>query len=73
MQPLALFKPVDRRNVRVIERSQQLRFTPEARQPLGIQYESLRQNFDGNLAPQIGIVGYKNLLRNRFKVFGVGP
>ena len=43
---------VDRRDVRMIERREELRFAPEARQPLGIDRKELGKNLQRDIAPE---------------------
>jgi hypothetical protein len=43
---------VDRGDVRVAERRQQLRFPPEACEPLGIGGDRLRQELERDVAPE---------------------
>ena len=54
---VALFDPVYRRDVRVVERRQQARFPFEACQPIGIVRERRRQDLDRDVAPQARIAG----------------
>ena len=51
------FKAVNRRDVRMVERGQQLRFTLEASQPVWIEREGVRQDFQRDVAAQRGVVG----------------
>ena len=46
------FEAVDRSNVRMVQRREDLRFPPEAPYPLGIRGESRRQNLDRHLSPE---------------------
>src|SRR5579863_6294556 len=50
-----VFQAVDCRNVRVIERSEYLRFAVEARHALCVSCEGFGQNFQGYVTPQLGI------------------
>ena len=54
---LGLFQAVDRGDVRVIERCQQLRFALEPGEPLGIRREGFGQHFDGHLAVEPKVLG----------------
>src|SRR4029434_4532948 len=49
MLALVLLDSVDRRNVRVLQRSQEFRLTLEAREPLGVLFELLGQRLDGDV------------------------
>jgi hypothetical protein len=49
------------RNVRMIQRCHDLRFTFEPRQPLGISGEQLRQDFDGDIAIELRVAGAVDL------------
>src|SRR6266699_3353595 len=40
----------------MIQRSQHLRFTLESGKPFGIVRESFRQDFDGHVAPELGVM-----------------
>jgi len=53
---LALRKPVDRRDVRMIERGEHLCFTLEARKPLGICSVEIRQHLQRHVAMQAAVV-----------------
>ena len=52
---MRLFEPVDLRDVRMIERSQDLRFPFEAGEPFRIGREGLGQDFDGNVAMEFRV------------------
>ena len=52
-----VFDSVDSRDVRVVERRQDLRFAFESRKALGIGGECARQDLDGDVSPEAGIVG----------------
>jgi hypothetical protein len=47
MLALVLLESVDRRNVPVIQRSQEFRLTRKAREAFGVLFELLRQRLDG--------------------------
>src|SRR6266550_3842511 len=49
------FKAVDRGDVRVIERRQQLCFALETREAVGIGDKAVREDLERNLAVQVGI------------------
>ena len=51
-----LFQPVDRGDVGMIQRRQHLRFALKTGEPFGIVRERFRQNFDGHVAPELGVV-----------------
>ena len=53
----ALFHTVNRRDVRMIQRGQHLRFACEAGHTVGIVRERLRQHLDRDLAVQLGVGG----------------
>ena len=53
----ALFEPVDRGDVRVIQRGENFGFALKAREPVSIGGQRRRQNLDRNLAFQLGIGG----------------
>ena len=55
------FEAVDRSNVRVVQRREDLRFAPEACDPLGIRGESRRQNLDRHLSPERCVRGTVHL------------
>src|SRR5579863_3070264 len=50
-----VFQAVDCRNVRMIKRSEYLRFAVEARHALSVSCEGFGQNFQGYVTPQLGI------------------
>ena len=52
-----VLEPVDRADVRMIQRRQHPRFAFEARQPLGVVRERARQDLDGDIAAQPRIAG----------------
>ena len=54
--PFDLLQPMDRRDVGMIQRSQHLRFALETGEPLGIVRERFWENFDGNIAPELGVL-----------------
>ncbi len=54
----------------MIERCQRPRFTLEARQPLGIVHEVVRQNLDGDLAPKVGIERAVDFAHSALAEFG---
>jgi len=47
------FDAVDLRDMRIVQRREDLRFTPESGQSIGILRESLRQDFERNLATEL--------------------
>ena len=53
----AFFQTVDRRDVRVIERGEELRFAMQPREPLGIGGEQLRQHLQRDVATELRIAG----------------
>lgn len=52
---IRFFEPVDRRNVRMIERGKDVRFPLEARKPVRIEQEGIGQDFDGDIAFQLHV------------------
>ena len=50
-----LLQAVDSRDVRMVERGEQFRFTLKARQAIRILRERLGQNFDGDVALQLRV------------------
>jgi hypothetical protein len=53
----AVLQAVDVRNVRVIERGEHVCLALEARQPLGILGEDVRQDFQRDVAVELGVAG----------------
>src|ERR1700693_2857666 len=51
-----MFKTVDRGNVRVIQLSQHLCFALETGESFGVVCERFGQNFNGHVAPELGVV-----------------
>ena len=49
------FNPVDRGDVRMIERREDLRFTGKARESLRVRSEELGQDFDCHVAIELGV------------------
>jgi hypothetical protein len=47
-------------DVGMIQRSQHLRFPLKTGKPFGIVCESFRQDFDGHVAPELGVMGLVN-------------
>ena len=66
----ALFDTVDRRDVGMVQRGQHLRFAGEARQAVGIGGENVRQDFDGDVAIELGIGGAIDGAHAAFAEFG---
>ena len=52
-----IFEPVDRRNVRMIQRREDLRFTLEARESFRIVGDYRQQDFDRDLSMQLRVAG----------------
>ena len=52
---VALFDPVDRADVRVIERREDPRFALEAGQAIGIRGEGTRQHLERDVAPELRV------------------
>ncbi len=50
-----LLQPIDRGDVRVVQRGKQVGLTPEAREPLGIACHFGRQHLDRRLAIEVGV------------------
>ena len=55
MDAVALFDPVDRADVRMVERREHPRFALEAGQPVGIRGEGTRQNLERDVAPELRV------------------
>ena len=53
---VGLLQSIDRGDVRMIQRSQHLRFALKTGEPFGIVRERFRQNLDGHVAPELGVV-----------------
>ena len=51
----ALLEAVDRADVRMVERREHPRFALEAREPLGIRREDVRQDLDRDVAPELRV------------------
>ena len=51
-----VLEPVDRRDVRVIEGGQHLRFPPETGETLRVLRDGGREHLDGHLAPELRVV-----------------
>ena len=51
------FEPVNRRDVRMVQSGQDVRFTPEAGHAIGIEREGVRQDLERDVAIQRGIAG----------------
>ena len=49
------FEPVDGGDIGMVQRGKRLRFTLEAREPLGVVRERLRQDLDCDVAIELGI------------------
>ena len=56
-----LLEAMDRRDVRVVERREQLRLAAEAGQPLGILRHLGGQHLEGHLAPELRVRGAVDL------------
>ena len=52
-----LLQPMNGRNIRMIERCQDLRFALETGQPLGVVDERVGQDLQGDIAVELGIDG----------------
>ena len=57
-----VFHAVDRGDVRVIERGEHVRFARESREPLGVGRKRVGQDFQCDLAPQLGVARTIDLL-----------
>ena len=51
-----LFQSVNRGDVRMIQRRQHFRFALKTGEPFGIVRKRFRQNFDGHVAPELGVM-----------------
>jgi len=60
-RPASKVEPVERRDVRVVQRCQELRFPLEASEPLFVTGELFGQDFDGDVALQLRIDGTVDL------------
>ena len=56
LRPACFLYPVDRSNVRMVERGQHVRLTLEPGDALGVGAECGRKNLDGHLAPELQIL-----------------
>ena len=61
---------VDRADVRMIERGQDLRFAPESGERLGVLERSARENLEGDLSTEFGIAGAIDLAHSTFAQLG---
>jgi hypothetical protein len=52
---LVLVEAVDRADVRVVQRGEQLRFALETREAIAVPRERARQRFDGHVAAELGV------------------
>ena len=59
--PLSSSQAVDRGNVRVVQRGQQLRFTFKPGQPLFVLCELFGKRLDRNFTPELGVAGTPHL------------
>jgi hypothetical protein len=57
VQSGGFIEPVNRRDVRVVQRGQHTRFAAEARQPLRVFTQFPGQRFDRDVAGELGVVG----------------
>ena len=57
LEVVRFFKAVNRTDVRMVERGEQLRFAFEASKPIGIEDEGLGQDFQRDAAVQRGVAG----------------
>ena len=53
----SVFDTVDRRDIGVVQRGQDLGFAGETREAIGISGEDIRKDFDGDFAIELGIRG----------------
>src|SRR5213593_990799 len=58
LRALGFFESVDRGDMRMIERGQQLRLALESSDPFRIFCEELGQSFDGDVAIELGVTGF---------------
>ena len=73
MNATAVFESEDRRNVRVIDGRQDLRFALESRKSIRIVGERWRQDLDRDVAIQLGIAGAVDLTHPADSNQGVDP
>ena len=52
-----VFEAVNRADVRMVERSEKLRFALEPRQPIAVVEEGVRENLDGDVTIQFAVAG----------------
>src|SRR5215472_11983900 len=57
MRAAGILEAVDRGDMRVIERSEHLRFTPEPRDPVAVDGERLRQDLQRDIAIELRVAG----------------
>ena len=55
LPPARLFKSIDSRDVRMVERRQHLRFAPESRQAVRIELEGTREHLQRHVAIQFAV------------------
>ena len=55
--PPALLEPVDRGDVRMVQRGEHLRLAPKTGDPLRIVGESLGQDFERDVATEVAVAG----------------
>ena len=69
-------EPIDRGDIRMVQRSENLGLSLEAGEPLGVSGKLLRQDFDGNVPAKLLVLGSEHFthtaLANGFDDLVVG-
>ena len=73
MHAAGLFEAVDRGDVGMIQRRQHVRFALKAGQAFGIMRKRCGKNFDGHVAPELGVVRLDTLRPCRPRRAGRSP
>jgi len=68
--PIDLGQLVDLADERMIERRRRPRFAMQSLERLGVRFQRLGQELDGDLAPQLGVVGEEHLAHAAFAEAG---
>ena len=55
LNAIGVFETVNRRDVRMVQRGEDLRFAPEAREAIGIQREGRRPDLERDVAIEVGV------------------
>jgi hypothetical protein len=70
---VAFLDAVDLRDVGMVERRQRLRLALEARPPLGIRRQQIRQDFDRDVAIELDVAGAVDLAHSAGADLGLDP